>query len=180
VHSPYLWAGTNNYESGKYVADGVWSSAAVDQQLGIVPVMRKMIELAPDLAFAGKVAAAPVPIAAPPVPAPAPLGLGTHGEHDTRWLQRGLNLMRVDGTPLLEDGSYGRRTRAAVLAFQRARGIEADGIAGPATATALETALAGTPPAQPGPAPVLDRPPPIAQPEQPQQQRAGDHNDSEA
>lgn len=141
IHSPYLWAGTNNYSSGKYVADGVWSASAVDQQLGIVPVMRKMIELAPDLAFASQVPTTPPPLRAGPDPEPAPLGLGQHGEHDTRWLQRALNVLRIDGTPLVEDGSYGRRTRAAVVAFQRAHDLEPDGIAGPLTTAALEKAI---------------------------------------
>jgi lysozyme family protein len=32
--SPYLWAGTNHYMRGKYVADGKWSSTAVSKQAG--------------------------------------------------------------------------------------------------------------------------------------------------
>ena len=142
VHSPYLWAGTNNYEAGKFTSDGVFSRVTVDQQLGIVPVMRRMIELAPELAFAPKVASVAVPIQAPPDPAPLPDGLASHGGHGTRWLQHALNGLKGDGTPLAEDGSYGRRTRAAVLAFQRTRHLQPDGIAGPATAAALEQALA--------------------------------------
>jgi lysozyme family protein len=40
VNSPYLWAGTNHYTKGKYIADHVWSATAVDQQLGGVPLIR--------------------------------------------------------------------------------------------------------------------------------------------
>lgn len=32
--SPYLWAGTNQYKAGKYVADGRFDPNAVDKQLG--------------------------------------------------------------------------------------------------------------------------------------------------
>lgn len=40
------------------------------------------------------------------------------------------------------DGDFGARTEAAVLAFQRRRGIDVDGVAGPQTLGALEAALA--------------------------------------
>ena len=33
--SPYVWAGTDQYESGKYVADGVYDANHVDQQPGV-------------------------------------------------------------------------------------------------------------------------------------------------
>lgn len=34
IQSPYLWAGTNHYTAGKYVADGKWDGAAVSKQAG--------------------------------------------------------------------------------------------------------------------------------------------------
>lgn len=43
--SPYLWAGTNHYTKGKYIADHRYSSSAVDQQPGIVPLMKKVQEI---------------------------------------------------------------------------------------------------------------------------------------
>ena len=42
VLSPYLWAGTNHYTSGKYVADGKWSQTAVDKQLGTCAILKRM------------------------------------------------------------------------------------------------------------------------------------------
>lgn len=134
IHSPYLWAGSNNYAKGKYVADGAWDPNHVDTQLGIVPVMMKMIELMPPLDFS-----------MPPPPLAAPIGVGDHVNHDTAWVQHALNLLKLDGTPLVEDNSYGRRTRSAVHVFQAHIGIEQDGFAGPITVAALEKALAEIP-----------------------------------
>lgn len=37
--SPYLWAATNHYTSGKYVADGKWDSAAVSTQIGAAALL---------------------------------------------------------------------------------------------------------------------------------------------
>jgi hypothetical protein len=72
-----------------------------------------------------------------PIPAPPP----PSAAHDTRWVQHALNLLHVEGTPLDEDGDYGPRTSAAVLAFQQAHDLVADGIAGRATKGALEAAI---------------------------------------
>ena len=44
------------------------------------------------------------------------------------------------------DGQYGGGTSAAVMDFQRANGLEPDGIAGPKTTAALEAATAGLDP----------------------------------
>lgn len=40
--SPYIWAGTNQYTSGKYVADGVYDPNAVDTQLGCAGLLMAM------------------------------------------------------------------------------------------------------------------------------------------
>ena len=45
VPSPYLWSFSNQYKSGKYTSDGVYSSGAVDQQCGVMPVIAKLMEL---------------------------------------------------------------------------------------------------------------------------------------
>jgi lysozyme family protein len=44
VLSPYLWSGSNHYTRGKYVADGVWSDAAVSKQLGTALLLRALRE----------------------------------------------------------------------------------------------------------------------------------------
>jgi lysozyme family protein len=40
--SPYLWAGTDQYQKGKYVADGVYDANHVDTQLGAAGVLKFM------------------------------------------------------------------------------------------------------------------------------------------
>lgn len=43
--SPYLWAGTDQYAKGKYVADGKFDPNHVDQQLGVAPILMKIREM---------------------------------------------------------------------------------------------------------------------------------------
>lgn len=43
--SPYLWAGSNQYRRGKYVADGHFDPDVVDSQLGCAIVLRAMMEI---------------------------------------------------------------------------------------------------------------------------------------
>lgn len=44
--SPYLWAGTDQYVKGKYVADGKYDPEHVDKQLGVAPILMKLREKA--------------------------------------------------------------------------------------------------------------------------------------
>lgn len=50
--SPYLWSGTTAYVSGKYVADGRYNSQAIDQQLGVCAILKRMQEKGIDIPFA--------------------------------------------------------------------------------------------------------------------------------
>jgi lysozyme family protein len=43
--SAYLWSFSNIYQGGKYVADGVWSAAALDRQCGTMPLLKRMAEI---------------------------------------------------------------------------------------------------------------------------------------
>ena len=73
------------------------------------------------------------------VPADTTLRPGDSGSSVTS-LQQALNQLGYDvGTA---DGNYGPATTAAVAAFQKAQGLTEDGIAGPTTLTAINTALA--------------------------------------
>jgi peptidoglycan hydrolase-like protein with peptidoglycan-binding domain len=62
-----------------------------------------------------------------------------------RWVQEALN--RVAGAGLKVDGRLGPLTRGAVKAFQRGRGLVADGVVGRRTEAALVAAGAPKPPA---------------------------------
>ncbi|HEY1982485.1 MAG TPA: hypothetical protein VGH13_20605 [Xanthobacteraceae bacterium] len=42
VPSPYLWAGTDQYKSGKYIADGHYDPHAIDHQLGCAALLAHM------------------------------------------------------------------------------------------------------------------------------------------
>ena len=98
-------------------------------------------------------------------PSPTPysiLSKGDRGEEVKR-LQRRLNELHYNaGTA---DGVFGKQTREAVIAFQKANGLKTDGVAGPATqkilyestsvVTARPTAtVSPTPTAVPGPTAV--------------------------
>ena len=69
-------------------------------------------------------------------PTPPPEELLTVGDRgpDVLELQRRLNAV---GATVAEDGIFGIGTRAAVMAFQRARGLRADGVVGDETRAAL-------------------------------------------
>lgn len=45
VLSPYLWSFSNNYVSGKYVADGTWADGAISKQCGAAVLLRRMAEI---------------------------------------------------------------------------------------------------------------------------------------
>lgn len=52
VPSAYVWSGTDQYVSGKYVADHVYRSNVVDVQEGCAPIITRMMTLDPDIKFA--------------------------------------------------------------------------------------------------------------------------------
>jgi lysozyme family protein len=43
IHSPYLWAGTNHYSSGKFIKDGIFSPDAKSKQIGAAIILRHLI-----------------------------------------------------------------------------------------------------------------------------------------
>lgn len=68
--SPYIWSGTDQYKSGKYVRDGVYDPNAVDHQLGCAGLLVSMMEIDPSIQLEQR------PIArsgAAPDPVPSPM-----------------------------------------------------------------------------------------------------------
>ena len=52
VPSAYVWSGTDQYTSGKYVADHVYRASAIDVQEGCAPILARMMALDPTILFA--------------------------------------------------------------------------------------------------------------------------------
>lgn len=85
--SPYVWSGTNQYVSGKYVADGVYDPTAIDKQPGCAGLILAMQALDPSIKFGPQAhpdthvaeehpaatAKAPAAPSVTPAPAPAPV-----------------------------------------------------------------------------------------------------------
>ncbi len=63
--SPYIWSGTDQYVSGKYVRDGVYDPDVVDQQLGCAGLLMAMMALDPTITFTGAVITPAVPVKPP-------------------------------------------------------------------------------------------------------------------
>jgi len=53
VPSPYIWAATDQYRSGKYIADGHYDPNAVDSQIGCAALISRMMVVDKSIAFAG-------------------------------------------------------------------------------------------------------------------------------
>lgn len=51
ILSPYVYSGTQYYDSGKFVADGRFSASAVDKQLGCLAILKRMQQKGIHIAF---------------------------------------------------------------------------------------------------------------------------------
>ncbi len=67
--SPYVWSGTDQYQSGKFVRDGVYDPATVDSQLGCAGLLKAMMAIDPTITFTG---ATIIPIKPKPAAPSAP------------------------------------------------------------------------------------------------------------
>lgn len=64
--SPYVWSGTDQYRSGKYVADHVFDPAVVDSQLGCAGLIKAMMAIDPTITFTGAIIIPAKPLPVPP------------------------------------------------------------------------------------------------------------------
>lgn len=61
IPSPYIWSGTDQYRSGKYIRDGVFDPNTVDKQLGCAGLIMTMMALDPTITFTGVAVKPPDP-----------------------------------------------------------------------------------------------------------------------
>ena len=137
VKSPYLWSFSTNYTSGKYVADGQFSSSAVDKQCGTMPILKRMMELDASVRFDGSAVAAGSRVAIAAV-----LQMGSIGP-EVRQLQTALAAAGFQVGEI--DGEFGPNTQGAVRAFQVSRNLPPTGMADQATLQALAGASQAIP-----------------------------------
>ena len=134
IPSPYVYSGTNQYTSGKYVRDGVFNGSAVDTQLGVLPMVGAIGGLDQDL---------------------DPKAV----DKDFLWnkVVAGQQLLRLEANgPIVEalqerlkelgydvqvDGDFGPGTAEAVRQFQRDHRLADDAVVGSGTASEIERAL---------------------------------------
>jgi lysozyme family protein len=100
--SPYLWAGTDQYTKGKYVADGKFDPNHVDQQLGVAAILRKLREVQkPASAPKPSDRPKPAPIPVQPLPEPASKSpLAVVVGFIIAILAAGYALLKANGVPL--------------------------------------------------------------------------------
>ena len=90
-------------------------------------------------ADSGSAASSPKPVAKCPYAEPKKdIQYGAKG-NNVRWVQWHLNHAAKAGLKI--DGSFGPLTKAAVLRFQKSKGLAQDGIVGPKTRAALKKAV---------------------------------------
>jgi lysozyme family protein len=134
--SPYVFSGTSEYSSGKYVADGIYRASTVDQQLGVMPMLG---------AIGG--------LSTPQDMSPRLI------DHDFAWakvlngsrvLRQGDYGMEVEalqaklaqlGYEVGQDGDFGPGTKRVVKQFQTDQELASDGIVGGGTAERIESLL---------------------------------------
>lgn len=143
--SPYLWSYTNLYEKGKYAADGQFSPELVSQQCGAAAILMQLfadLQLTPEV---GRDKFEPLS---------RKLFQGVRGE-DVANLQMKLRDAGFD--PGMVDAQFGPRTKAAVMKFQEAAGIEIDGIVGSQTWKALHQPIPAVTPTTAAPSDIRQK-----------------------
>lgn len=136
VPSAYLWSFSDQYTKGKYVADHVFDRDAVDRQMGVAPLMRRLFILDPSADFTTTTATGEPTGDDHPAIIDLDDGLS---EGEVRALQQRLRDLGYSEVGRV-DGLWGPRTIAGVSAFQAASGLPVTGALDKTTAAALTTA----------------------------------------
>lgn len=122
--SPYVYSGTDEYQGGKYVADGQFSATAMDRQLGVLTMVDAVGGMNEDIAG---------PDWSTVASGRTILRQGTSGPL-VEELQRRL---AAKGFACGDDGVFGPTVFGAVKRFQQSIGLGPDGVVGRDTAARL-------------------------------------------
>lgn len=109
VPSPYLWAGTDQYVKGKYVADGRYDPNHVDQQLGVAALLMKIRD-------GEKLPQKPADARKPETPQPAPAAKREKADY-SEVSENPLNPAKPAQTPSTTAPEPKRGPLAALLDF---------------------------------------------------------------
>jgi N-acetyl-anhydromuramyl-L-alanine amidase AmpD len=142
LHAADLKAGKRGITTHKAVSDAFKRSSHWDPGQGF-PVERYLALVRAGLGGAAAPAET-AQTAAPIKPSPPLLRMGSEGWQVTR-LQKLLREQGLLAKPAKIDGDFGKLTEAAVKAFQKLHDLTPDGIVGPMTWRALETADVAAP-----------------------------------
>lgn len=118
--SAYLWSGTNQYIKGKYIADHVWDGNAVDKQMGIVPVMKRLQQLDKEVSW-GTPMEDESPVEVTEIDLNDDLS-----KSEILSIQKKLRELGYEETGWI-DGIWGSRTEAGITSFQKNEGLEPTG-----------------------------------------------------
>ena len=131
--SPYVYAGTSGYTSGKYVADGRYSAQAVDQQNGVMPLLGSIggLDTNQDMS-PRKISKEDYWLRV--VRGDKMIRIGARG-NEVEMLQQRLKALGFD---IESDGDFGNGTDYAVRQFQSQQGLKVDGVVGKGTAGVIE------------------------------------------
>lgn len=104
VKTPYLWAGTNRYISGKYVEDGKFDPSAVSGQIGAAILLNKIDNFNPTIS---------IPVV---VSNKEPIKLDKLSEDKAKTLQKLMNDIALENwgpnfNKLVVDGKAGKNTK---------------------------------------------------------------------
>lgn len=113
IPSPYVFGATTVQRAGKYVADHQFDARIMDPQLGVLAIFEELASIDPKLAIPGLPAEKQEPDHGHDV-AIVPVAQGP----DVRTFQSYINRLHAEGYPLTVDGSFGRRSRLAMRAYQ--------------------------------------------------------------
>ncbi len=132
--SPYIWSRTDQYVSGKYVADHDFDPSVIDSQEGCSGLLVRMMEQDPTI-----LSDFPSWGSAPAQPSlTGPGGVA----YDVRWLQTTLNGLGAN-PQLHPDGGWGPLTIAALKTYQAGAGLAASGRYNLPTLSSLDPTYAG-------------------------------------